>query len=59
MLPLLYSIEGTAASVLVLRSRYDVRAALLGWTMALRLVAIVIGAPRGVTRPSSRSSSRR
>jgi O-antigen/teichoic acid export membrane protein len=49
VLPLLYSIEGTAASVLVLRSRYDVRAALLGWTMALRLVAIVIGAPRGVT----------
>jgi O-antigen/teichoic acid export membrane protein len=49
VLPLLYSIEGTAASVLVLRSRYDVRAALLGWTMALRLVAILIGAPRGVT----------
>ena len=47
VLPLLYSIEGTAASVLVLRSRYDVRAALLGWTMALRLIAIVIGAPRG------------
>jgi O-antigen/teichoic acid export membrane protein len=48
-LPLLYSIEGTAASALVLRGRYDVRAWFLGLTMALRLAAIVIGAPRGVT----------
>jgi O-antigen/teichoic acid export membrane protein len=47
--PLLYSIEGTAASALILRGRYDVRAWFLGVTMALRLVAIVIGAPRGVT----------
>jgi O-antigen/teichoic acid export membrane protein len=49
VLPLLYSIEGTAASALVLRGRYDVRAWFLGVTMALRLIAIVIGAPRGVT----------
>jgi O-antigen/teichoic acid export membrane protein len=49
VLPLLYSIEGTAASALVLRARYDVRAWFLGVTMALRLIAIVIGAPRGVT----------
>jgi len=49
VLPLLYSIEGTAASALILRGRYDVRAWLLGLTMTLRLIAIVIGAPRGVT----------
>jgi O-antigen/teichoic acid export membrane protein len=49
VLPLLYSIEGTAASALILRGRYDVRAWFLGVTMALRLIAIVIGAPRGVT----------
>ena len=50
LLPLLYSVEGTAAAALVLRGRYDVRAAFLALSMALRLVAIVIAAPEGVTR---------
>ena len=49
VLPLLYSVEGTAASALILRGRYDVRAWALGVTMALRLVAIVVAAPQGVT----------
>jgi O-antigen/teichoic acid export membrane protein len=49
VLPLLYSVEGTAAAMLVLRGRYDVRAALLALTTAVRLVAIVIAAPHGVT----------
>jgi O-antigen/teichoic acid export membrane protein len=50
VLPLLYSVEGTAAATLVLRSRYDVRAAFLFLSMGLRLVAIVVAAPSGVTR---------
>lgn len=49
LLPLLYSFEGTAAATLVLRGRYDVRAWFLALAMALRLVAIAIGAPHGVT----------
>ena len=48
-LPLLYSFESTAASLLVLRGRYDVRAWFLSVTMAVRLVAIAIAAPHGVT----------
>jgi lipopolysaccharide exporter len=48
-LPLLYSFEGTAAGALILRGRYDVRAWFLLVSMALRLGAILIGAPRGVT----------
>jgi O-antigen/teichoic acid export membrane protein len=49
VLPLLYSFESTAASMLVLRGRYDVRAWFLTVTMAVRLVAIAIAAPHGVT----------
>jgi O-antigen/teichoic acid export membrane protein len=49
VLPLLYSFEGTAAGALILRGRYDVRAGFLLVSMALRLGAILIGAPRGVT----------
>jgi PST family polysaccharide transporter len=49
VLPLLYSVEGVAAAVLVLRGRYDVRAAFLFFSMALRLAAIGIGTPFGVT----------
>jgi PST family polysaccharide transporter len=49
VLPLLYSFEGTAAGALILRGRYDVRAWFLLVSMALRLGAILIGAPRGVT----------
>ena len=48
-LPLLYSFEGTAAAALLLRGRYDVRAFFLFVSMALRLVAIAIGAQYGVT----------
>jgi O-antigen/teichoic acid export membrane protein len=48
-LPLLYSIEGTAAAALLLRGRYDVRAFFLFVSMALRLVAIVVGTQYGVT----------
>ena len=48
-LPLLYSFESTAASLLVLRGRYDVRAWFLSVTMGVRLVAIAIAAPHGVT----------
>ena len=48
-LPLLYSFEGTAAAALLLRGRYDVRAFFLFVSMALRLVAIVIGTQHGVT----------
>ena len=49
LLPLLQSIEGIAAAALVLRSRYDVRAWFLLVSMTLRLVAIVVAAPHGVT----------
>jgi O-antigen/teichoic acid export membrane protein len=48
-LPLLQSSEGIAAAALVLRTRYDIRAWFLLVSMALRLVAIVIAAPHGVT----------
>ena len=48
LLPLFYSVEGTAASALVLRGRYDIRAWFLLVTMALRLAAIAIGAREGV-----------
>jgi len=49
LLPILQSTEGIAAGVLVLRSRYDLRAWFLFFSMALRLVAIAIAAPHGVT----------
>jgi O-antigen/teichoic acid export membrane protein len=48
-LPLLYSVEGTAAAALLLRGRYDVRAFFLFVSMTLRLVALVIGTQYGVT----------
>lgn len=49
VLPLLYAFEGTAAAMLVLRGRYDVRTWLLALSTALRLVAIVVAARHGVT----------
>jgi O-antigen/teichoic acid export membrane protein len=49
LLPILQSTEGIAAAALVLRSRYDVRAWFLLFSMAVRLAAIVIAAPHGVT----------
>lgn len=49
LLPPLQAIEALGAAGLILRSRYDVRGGLLTFSMALRLAAIVVGAPRGVT----------
>jgi PST family polysaccharide transporter len=49
LLPLLQAGEGIAASVLVLRSRYDLRAWLLVLSTGLRLAAIAALASHGVT----------
>ena len=49
VLPLLYSIEGTAAAALLLRGRYDVRAWFLFVSMALRFGALVVGTQFGLT----------
>jgi O-antigen/teichoic acid export membrane protein len=49
VLPFLFTFESTAAAMLILRGRYDVRAWLLALSMAVRLVAIVVAAPHGVT----------
>ena len=48
-IPLLASPENVSASALLLRGRYDLRGWLLSVTMAIRLVAILIGASFGVT----------
>lgn len=47
--PLLQAPEGMAATALMLRGRYDVRGWFLAVSMALRLIAIAIGAPHGLT----------
>jgi len=49
LIPLGQSLEGLAGSALYLRSRYDVRAAFLMWSMALRLIGVAIGARYGLT----------
>src|SRR5207302_7127187 len=49
LLPPLQAIESMAAAALVLRRRYDVRGVFLTFSMALRLIAIVIGTHYGVT----------
>lgn len=49
LLPLAQAPEGVAAAVLVVRRRYDIRAGFLVLSMALRLAALALGAPRGVT----------
>ena len=49
LIPIVQAPEGMASAALLIRNRYDVRAACLLWSMALRLVAIVIGASIGVT----------
>jgi O-antigen/teichoic acid export membrane protein len=49
LMPILQSSEGIAAAALVLHSRYDLRAWFLLLSMGLRLIAIVIAAPLGVT----------
>src|SRR6187401_377498 len=47
-LPVLAAPENVSASALLLRGRYDLRGWLLSTTMAIRLVAIVLGASVGV-----------
>jgi O-antigen/teichoic acid export membrane protein len=48
LIPLLQAPEGMAGAMLLVRQRYDVRAAFLTVSMALRLVAIAVGAQYGV-----------
>jgi len=48
LIPLGQSLEGLAGSALYLRSRYDVRAAFLAWSMVLRLAGVAVGAQIGV-----------
>ena len=47
--PLLQAPEGMAATALFLRGRYDARGWFLALSMGLRLLAIVVAAPHGVT----------
>jgi O-antigen/teichoic acid export membrane protein len=46
--PLLQAPEGMTEAALLVRSRYDLRAGLLVWSMALRLTAVVVAASHGV-----------
>jgi O-antigen/teichoic acid export membrane protein len=48
-IPLGQSLEGLAGTALYLRGRYDIRSIFLVWSMALRLVALWLGAPHGLT----------
>jgi O-antigen/teichoic acid export membrane protein len=48
LIPLIQQPEGMAGAVLLVRNRYDLRGLLLMWAMALRFVAIVVGAQHGV-----------
>ena len=50
LLPLVQSSENVAATVLLLHGRYDLRGAYQAGSAGLRLLAIVIAAPHGVTR---------
>jgi O-antigen/teichoic acid export membrane protein len=47
-IPIGQALEGLAGTALFLRSRYDVRAAFLIWSMLLRLVAIWFATPHGL-----------
>ncbi len=47
-LPLVQAPENVAATVLLLRGRYDIRGAYMAFSMALRLTAIAIGTQIGV-----------
>ena len=49
-IPLAQSLEGFAGSTLYLRSRYDLRAVFLAWSMALRLAGVAVGARYGLTQ---------
>lgn len=48
LIPLIQQPEGMAGAVLLVRNRYDLRGLLLMWAMALRLVAVAVGAQHGV-----------
>jgi len=48
LIPLIQQPEGMAGAVLTLRNRYDIRGLFLLWAMALRLVAIAVGAHHGL-----------
>jgi O-antigen/teichoic acid export membrane protein len=48
LIPLGQSLEGLAGSALYLRSRYDVRAGFLVWSMILRLAGVAVGAQFGL-----------
>jgi O-antigen/teichoic acid export membrane protein len=48
MIPLMQSLEGFAGSALYLRSRYDIRAVFLMWSMILRLAGVAVGAHYGL-----------
>jgi O-antigen/teichoic acid export membrane protein len=48
LIPLIQQPEGMAGAVFLVRNRYDLRGVLLMWAMALRLVAIIVGAHHGV-----------
>ena len=49
LLPLAQSPEGMAAVPLMLRGRYDVRGGFLAVSMALRLTAVAVAAPHGLS----------
>jgi O-antigen/teichoic acid export membrane protein len=49
ILPIVQSPEGIAGAPLYLRGRYDLRAGFLAFSMGLRLAAIALGAPHGLT----------
>jgi len=49
LLPLVQATENVGATALLLHRRYDLRGAYQAFAMLLRLVAIAIGAPYGVT----------
>jgi O-antigen/teichoic acid export membrane protein len=48
LVPLIQQPEGMAGALLLVRNRYDLRGLFLFWSMALRFVAIVVGASIGL-----------
>src|SRR5919198_3649633 len=49
LMPFVQSPEGVGSSALMVRGRYDLRAAYLAFSMALRLAGLAVGAHYGVT----------
>jgi O-antigen/teichoic acid export membrane protein len=49
-LPLVQAPENVAATAMLLRGRYDIRSVMLAVSMGLRLAAVVVAAPYGVTQ---------